>query len=80
MNRESELELGEVVELFAAPGEPLPAGITDGFQARLIGSGSSHRLVERDGQEWQVKPGQVRPRRARRPVSAALVSPGRCRL
>jgi hypothetical protein len=80
MNRVSDLELGEVVELFAAPGEPLPAGIGDGFQARLIGSGSTHRIVERDGREWQVKPGQVRLRRARRPASAAHVSPGRCRL
>ncbi len=80
MNRVSDLELGEVVELFAAPGEPLPPGIGDGFQARLIGGNDSDRIVERDGREWRVKPGQVRPRRARRPVSAPLVSPGRCRL
>ena len=80
MNRVSGLELGEVVELFASPGEPLPPGISDGFQARLIGANDSDRIVERDGREWRVKPGQVRPRRARRPVSPPLVSPGRCRL
>lgn len=80
MNRVSDLDLGEVVELFALPEAPLPAGIGDGFQARLIGGNDSDRIVERDGREWRVKVGQVRPRRGRRPLISPPLSPSRCRL
>lgn len=76
MNHISDFEVGEVVELFSVPGEPLPIGLADGFQVRLVGGLQSDRIVEREGREWRVKPAQIRRRRL---VGPGLISPRRCR-
>lgn len=62
MTASVEYELGDVVEIVTADLEPLPVGLASGFQVRLIRVESGHRVVERDGREWRLRPDQIRPR------------------
>ena len=61
MNRE-EL-LGDVVEIASSVDRSLlPAGLSPGFQVRLIGLDADIRIVEREGREWRVRSHQICPR------------------
>jgi hypothetical protein len=72
INDRFEEERGEVVELIPGGGR-LPEGLTEGFQVRVVGRlNGDLRLVEREGREWVVPPGQLRfRRRAAGPARAA---------
>lgn len=70
--------LGEVVELRAATGAPLPPGIGDGFQVRLVALHAEGGTVEREGREWCVTRNQIRHRCARSAGALTPVSAGRC--
>ena len=77
MNANEDCLLGEVVELRAVAGEPLPPGTGEGFQVRVIALGTDGGIVEREGREWQVSRSQIR-RRCRGIVSFALGTQRRC--
>ncbi len=80
MKLNPEYEVGDVVELHAvAGGYPLPDGVGEGFQVRVVAIEAAYRVVERDGREWRVFTGNIRPRPTRRPVGPAVPAPGRCR-
>jgi len=63
------LQRGDVVEI--TPGSlPLPAGLTPGFQVRLVRVEAGQPVVEREGREWRVNPCQLSARhRHTRPVT-----------
>lgn len=70
--------LGEVVELRSEKGAPLPPGIGDGFQVRLVALHVEGGTVEREGREWRVTRNQIR-HRCLRPASAPTPGgTGRC--
>lgn len=80
MKLNPEYEVGDVVELHCQPGgAPLPYGLGEGFQVRVIAIETTHRIVERDGHEWRVPSDNIQARRLRRPAGIAVPAPGRCR-
>lgn len=61
LNRDE--QLGEVVEIASVTDRALlPAGLSPGFQVRLIGLDADIRIVEREGREWRVRSHQICPR------------------
>lgn len=61
LNREE--HLGEVVEIASSVDRSLlPAGLSPGFQVRLVGLDADIRIVEREGREWRVRSHQICPR------------------
>jgi len=71
MTLNPKLQRGDVVEIHPGSG-PLPAGLTPGFQVRLVGFDAGRMVVEREGREWRLNPCQLQDRRRRpRPVVPA---------
>jgi hypothetical protein len=63
MIRYPSCEVGDVVEVFSVfGGYPLPAGLPEGAQVRIVRFQQAYRIVERDGQEWRVYLANVRAR------------------
>jgi hypothetical protein len=66
-NRVRDYELGDVVEVKpVSGGYPLPDGLPEGAQVRVIRMTPGWCSVERDGREWEVFTGCVVPRRTHR--------------
>ena len=77
VNRLLEYEVGDVVEVKpVAGGYPLPGGLPEGAQVRVIRLQPGWCAVERDGREWEVFSGCVVPRRPIR--MRPTVAPRRC--
>lgn len=80
MKLNPDYEVGDVVELHCQPGgSPLPYGLGDGFQVRVIAIETNHGVVERDGHEWRVASGNIQARRPHRLAGAVVSAPSRCR-
>lgn len=61
-NNEGVVSVGEVVEVASGP-QPLPFGLTPGFQVRVIRRDQGGAVVEREGQEWRLADCHLQPRR-----------------
>lgn len=77
MNRLLDYDIGDVVEVKpVSGGYPLPEGLPEGAQVRVIRIKPGWCAVERDGREWDVYSGCVVPRR---PIRVRpTVAPRRC--
>lgn len=61
MTMHPSLQRGDIVEV--TPGSlPLPAGLTAGFQVRLVRVEAGQPVVEREGREWRLHACQLRDR------------------
>ena len=77
MNRLLDYDIGDVVEVKpVSGGYPLPEGLPEGAQVRVIRIKPGWCAVERDGREWEVYSGCVVPRRSIR--VRPTVAPRRC--
>lgn len=77
MNRLLDYEIGDVVEVKpVAGGYPLPEGLPEGAQVRVVRMKPGWCAVERDGREWEVFSGCVVPRRVIR--IRPTLAPCRC--
>lgn len=77
LNRLLDYEIGDVVEVKpVAGGYPLPEGLPEGAQVRVVRLKPGWCAVERDGREWEVYSGCVVPRRPIR--IRPTVAPRRC--
>jgi hypothetical protein len=61
-NNEGVVSVGEVVEVASGP-QPLPFGLTPGFQVRVIRRDEGGAVVEREGREWRLADCHLQPRR-----------------
>ncbi|MBN9688940.1 MAG: hypothetical protein J0M24_01770 [Verrucomicrobia bacterium] len=68
------VSVGDVVEV-ASGRQPLPFGLTPGFQVRVIRRDQGGALVEREGREWRLADCHLQPRRSFRSPQIAPRSP-----
>ena len=59
--------VGEIVEVYSVfGGYPLPYGLSEGLQVRVVRWEQSYCVVEREGREWTVFMMNVRRQKASR--------------